>query len=346
MNRPNLETPNTESRCGVAKAVRHQNSPNPSPELSELLRTGPFDVALRAAIRESRLSLDRIQHHLRARGTPVSITALSYWQSGRRRPERPDSLLALRQLEHVLAVPQGSLFALVGPPRPRGRNRRSARSTPSSSTLWTEQTRGSELLTKIDTSHDDELTRLSHHDRVHIDAQGYQSTVHTQKLVRAETDGVDRWVVMFDGGSRAENPAVIRPLRSCHLGQVLTDHARDLVVAELLFEHVLNAGETLLMEYEVRNPPTAPRGDPHEFRRVFRLPVRQYLLELCFDPQRTPRQCTSRVSDGREDEPGHPSPMHVDASGRGHVVKLDYGPGVVSASWQPAHTPNQVSVSR
>ena len=105
--------PKTEARSLSRTAVRNDPAPPVSPELAELLRTGPFEVALRAAIRASRLSLERIQHRLQTRGTPVSITALSYWQSGRRRPERPDSLLALQQLENVLSVPEGSLSALL-----------------------------------------------------------------------------------------------------------------------------------------------------------------------------------------------------------------------------------------
>src|SRR2546421_2235054 len=109
----------TEARPATHPAVRgtRQGTNALSVELSERLRTGPFEAALRAAIQASRLSLERIQHRLHARGTPVSITALSYWQSGRRRPERPDSLLALQQLEQVLGVPASSLSALLGPPR-------------------------------------------------------------------------------------------------------------------------------------------------------------------------------------------------------------------------------------
>src|SRR5262245_19537372 len=94
-----------------------------------------FPVALRAAIRASGLSLDRIQYRLRARGLTISVTALSYWQSGRRRPERPESLSALKHLEEVLGVESGSLTALLGPPRPRGRAQRTPSAMPIEA-LW------------------------------------------------------------------------------------------------------------------------------------------------------------------------------------------------------------------
>lgn len=164
--------------AGVAAPAQHADPVGA--ELAELLRTGPFEAALRAAIRARKLSLERLQCRLRARGTPVSITALSYWQSGRRQPERPDSLLALEQLESVLGLRNGALSALLGPPRPRGRNRRTARAAPPLTDLWAENTSAAELLARFDTSADGKLTRLGHHDLVHVDARGDQRKVRAR----------------------------------------------------------------------------------------------------------------------------------------------------------------------
>lgn len=79
-----------------------------------------FSEALRGAISDSGLSLDRIQARLQACGVPVSVTSLSYWQSGKRQPERQRSLRAVLALEQILSVPTGSLLTLLPPPRPRG----------------------------------------------------------------------------------------------------------------------------------------------------------------------------------------------------------------------------------
>lgn len=340
--------PKTEARSAAQPAVRstQQGANALSAELSDLLRTGPFEAALRTAIRASRLSLERIQHRLRARGTPVSITALSYWQSGRRRPERPDSLLALQQLEQVLGVPESSLSALLGPPRPRGRTRQAPAEAPPLSALWSEHESAAELLTKIDTSHDSKLARLSHHDMVHVDQGGELRKIRTHKLVRAETNGVDRWVIMFDGASSSETPPIIRPIRSCRLGQVLTDHARDLVVAELLFDQALARGETLLLEYEIVDPPTGPNEVEHSFCRLFRLPVRQYVVELQFDPAHPPTRCESYVGDSTTQEVEPPKPLTVDRYGRTHAVALDFGMGVFGVRWQPEENPSPGTSSR
>lgn len=83
-----------------------------------------FASELRAAIKESGLSLDRIQVRLQQRGVPVSVTALSYWQSGKRQPERDRSIAAVHALEEILGRPRGALVSLLKPPRPRGQSGR------------------------------------------------------------------------------------------------------------------------------------------------------------------------------------------------------------------------------
>src|SRR2546423_6694910 len=83
--------------------------------------TGRFPRALRSAIQASGLSLNRIQYRLRERGCGVSSATLSYWQSGRRRPTRHESVLVVSTLEEVLRVPTGTLTALLDPPGVRRR---------------------------------------------------------------------------------------------------------------------------------------------------------------------------------------------------------------------------------
>ena len=67
-------------------------------------------MALRAAIRQSGLTLDGIQRRLAERGIPVAKSTLSYWQNGRRTPTGPESFRTIQALELVLGVPDGSLY--------------------------------------------------------------------------------------------------------------------------------------------------------------------------------------------------------------------------------------------
>src|SRR6266540_749655 len=82
-------------------------------ELETALSGGPFHVALRAAIAARGLPLQRVQHHLSRYGVKVGVTSLSYWQQGARRPQRPESLRAVRALEEILQLPDESLIRLL-----------------------------------------------------------------------------------------------------------------------------------------------------------------------------------------------------------------------------------------
>ena len=90
-------------------------------ELEEALRLGPFHRALGMAITDSGLALSRLEYRLGRRGIRVGRSTLSYWQQGRRRPERADSLQAITALEEILEIPPDSLTSLLGPRKPRGR---------------------------------------------------------------------------------------------------------------------------------------------------------------------------------------------------------------------------------
>ena len=105
-----------------------------------------FAGALRDAIQARGLGLERIQERLRAEGFSVSLATLSYWQTGRSRPERRESLAALAELEKILGGPAGDpgrplwgLRARAGGICTRARRHpRWARSGPSrtSSRIW------------------------------------------------------------------------------------------------------------------------------------------------------------------------------------------------------------------
>ena len=54
-----------------------------------------FAGVLREAVRERGLSLERLRSELSGHGVRVSVATLSYWQTGRSRPERATSLAAI-----------------------------------------------------------------------------------------------------------------------------------------------------------------------------------------------------------------------------------------------------------
>ncbi|WP_311931138.1 hypothetical protein [Microbispora sp. H11081] len=178
-------------------------------ELAEVLRSGPFERALRAAIRTRGLSLDRLHSRLRERGFEVSMSSLSYWQRGRSRPERAASLAAVRELEVILSLPEYALIGLLGPPRPRGRR-------------------------------PETLTVLSHHEQAVVSA-GLRHRVSARVVLRAAAPGVDRYEVTHPPGTRLLRTRGCRPGRGGDDGSGL--------LTELIFPHPLATGETHVVEY-------------------------------------------------------------------------------------------------
>ena len=286
-----------------------------------------FSRALRSAIARSGLSLDRVQARLQANGIPVSVTAISYWQSGKRQPERSSSLSAVRVLEDVLDLQSGELLSLLPPPKPRGHARR--RPGPGTVNFPLEALRA--LLERVGAPHALEqqhrLNLVTLHDRCEIADDGGQRSTTAKAVFQASADGQDRWLLVYDHGGAS--PPRLHALRNCQPGRVEVDTEYGLTAAELLFDRPLDRGRTGLIEYTLTNAGPPYPACENTYYREFRRPVREYLLEVGFDaPPRECRQYT-RVEDTEER-----CALSLDTTGGVHAVALDFGPGVFGISWE------------
>lgn len=289
---------------------------------------GPFADALRAAILARGLGLQRLRERLLARGVSVSLATLSYWQSGRSRPERHESLVALAHLEAVLRLAPGELAELLGPPRPRGRWPRGGGTEIAA--FWPQPGGVRDAVREVDTRWDRRLTRISQHDRVLVGADRGEHTYVSRQVLRAEADGPDRWVAIMHLDEHDRPVPSVRPLRHCRLGRVVRRPQAGLVVAELLFDRPLARGETVITEHELVNG--APFPVDGNYERKFRLPVREFVLEVCFDPTVLPARCEryTRAEDGVETR----HPVEPAADGSVHAVALNVGPGCLGFRWE------------
>lgn len=291
----------------------------------------PFADALRAAIAARGLGLERIRQRLLARGTEISVAALSYWQSGRSRPERRDSLRAVRHLEEVLELAPGSLTELLGERRPRGRRTRRAADAPTLEELWPDRERVEPVLSLVD--RDEALTRLTLHIAVEVAADRGVRTVRTRQVLRAERDGADRWVTVHDLSRPGPAPRIV-PIRSCALGRVVRLEDDGVVAAELVFDRALARGETIVVEYaSVVDGPPYPRGDD-TYCSQFRTPVRDYAVEVRFDPAALPASVRRYAVKPDSPHPVEHQRMPVSPDGYTHAVALGFGPGMFCVAWE------------
>ncbi|WP_328772428.1 hypothetical protein [Streptomyces sp. NBC_00286] len=256
-------------------------------ELETALQGGPFHVALRAAITARGLPLQRVQHHLSRYGVKVGVTSLSYWQQGARRPQRPESLRAVRALEEILQLPDESLVRLLAQAEERpGQARPAARSyralVEASGAL-------EKLLAELGASLDSGLHMLGQHERVRIGSRRELSGRDSQHIVRAHKDGIDRYVAVHlgDPGCAPER-MVVQALENCRTGRVRWHHDTGVLVAELLFDTRLRIGDTCLFRYGVEDG-TADASS--EYVRDFGSAGGQYALEVRFTEDALPVRC-------------------------------------------------------
>lgn len=299
-------------------------------ELDSALRGGPFHVALRAAIAARGLPLQRVQHHLSRYGVKVGVTSLSYWQQGARRPQRPESLRAVRALEEILQLPEESLIRLLAETdepscagRPAGRSYRSL--VEASGVL-------ERMLAELGSPVDGGLHTLGHHERVRIGAHRELAGRESQHIVRAHKDGVDRFVAVHHGdpGCAPERMRV-HALENCRTGRVRVHHDTGVLLAELLFDTRLRAGDTFLFRYGIQD---GTAGLSREYVRGFGPAGGQYALQVRFDEQALPSRChrfaqhsPAAPRSGRQELP---------LSGRHHSVHLvepRVRTGIVGIGW-------------
>ncbi|WP_328318321.1 hypothetical protein [Streptomyces sp. NBC_00388] len=316
--------------------------PGPDPvaagsELARALHSGPFHLALRAALAVRGLPLHRVQHHLADRGVKVGVTSLSYWQQGVRRPRRAESLRAVGALEEVLRLPAGSLLRLLaegdgGQPAGgrRGAGERPAARSYRSLVVGAAVLEG--LLAEMESPADGGLHTVGHHESVRIGADRRLVGRSSQHVVRAHRDGVDRYVAIHHGDPGCD-PGRVAVLagENCRTGRVRWQRETGVVVAELLFDARLRAGDTYVFGYGFEDGTGGPSS---EHVRGFSFAGGLYVLQVRFDAQALPVRCrrfaqatAAGVRGARRDLTL--SGLHHSV----HIVEQEVRPGLVGIDW-------------
>jgi hypothetical protein len=311
--------------------------PGPPPRrvprsLEEALRSGPFHAALRFAISESGLSLEGLRRRLHAEGHTVSLSALSYWQRGLRRPERADSVRAVHTMERILGLKRSSLVALLGPPRPRGRW-----SDRTATLLRLEDALGPNpglpaVLDGLDPAVNSGFRHVSMQNDRHLGPRRTWLADRIRRVVTAVSDGADRFVALSVPDMADERPPTVRPVSGCRLGRIRADPETGLHAAELLFDLPLRSGQAHVFEYEcIAGPGT--EGITNWVIGT-RHPLRELILRAHFAPQALPVRCY-HIRRERYDAPYRElAELPLTASGTVNLVSLDILPGMEGFRWE------------
>lgn len=279
-----------------------------------------FAEALRQGIAARGLSLDRLRYHLRARGHELSVATLSYWQSGRSRPERASSLSALSALEDILLVPEGSLLRLLPPTR-------SAMPDEAALPVTDPQDRHLEqLLARLGTPRDDGYLRISLYERIDVDAAGGVGTRIVREVIQATREGLSAFPVVTRHESAA-GQAQLRGLLNCSIGHVIRRPHR--IAGQIVLDRPLHLGEAAVVEYAI--DVEGERAREMSWERPCTNRLRQLHVEITFDAaERLPlvAEVFTRVGGRASVEP------IAIVDHRLSCLTQDFGPGVYGVRWR------------
>lgn len=292
-----------------------------------------FTQALRAAITTRGASLESLRQALLERGSRVSVATLSYWRSGRSKPDRGGSMIALAELEGVLRLPAGFLTGKVNP---RGPGSVVASELPTHYLMAEMPDSGSGDGTDADVvragvgmlglDFDDGLDRVTYHDRLEVRPDRTDGAHDVRTVFRAQRAGVDRFPIWYSHSDAKAFPFVMG-LSNCRLGRAVEFREKAAVAAEMILDHPLDQGESAIVEHRMESiGQTIP---VHNLMRRVTNPIRELVMEVRFPPDQAPHSAVVHtVADGE------PVVRPTSLVGNSlHLLVIDPQPGVYGLEW-------------
>lgn len=275
-----------------------------------------FAAMLRDGVRRRGLSLRSIRERLADRGYDVSVSILSLWQSGARRPERATSIDVIRELEDILRLDDGALTDTMGPSRRIGSSRHETYA---------------ELVAlprdELTSEPEPELFERSGSVGIQLDAGGRIVGTVNRTVWQARRDGARRATVFYGFGEGGPAELDIEGTIGCDLVDIVADPERDLIRATLQLHSPLQQGELALTERRsTTSNPTAPDDGI-----TIVAPRRQaeVMLYVVFDRARIPRRCRVIVEAG-DDSRTHTVSINGDCATH---AEFNFGPGMITLQW-------------
>ncbi|KRB77396.1 hypothetical protein ASE01_11815 [Nocardioides sp. Root190] len=281
---------------------------------------GRFGSAFSEALTARSMSLGALHRSLEARGVRVSLATLSYWRSGQREPEQAGSLRALAEIEQILLLDPGALESLI-----ERRRRRVGDDVLADLSEDHEAIRS--MLAQLDfRSPSDRLVDREVTLKYEIGADGAPLRSTYVVVVESIQPQADRRASVLRIRPGAEPPR-ITPLGGYHLGEVLHDRERGIVVGEMLLDRPLVVGETALLEQEVEYTTPDPDDNCYFYWAVRRMT--SVSLWIRFHPELVPARCEHyTILDGEEQV----EELETFGSSVSRTVN-GFGPGTLGIRW-------------
>ncbi|NVI90062.1 hypothetical protein [Actinomadura sp. BRA 177] len=197
--------------------------------------------------------------------------------------------------------------------------------------LWPDPERYAGLVGQLDRSGDHRLERLSIHDVYRLDEVRRSWTLSVRTVLRAAGDDIDRIVCVHQvaGGGNGGGNGRLAGVRYCRPGRVRAEDG--LMAFELVFDRVLSAGDTAVVEYEL-----GPAGEPpsDSYDRRFSHPVHDYVAIVQFDGDRLPARCYGFTAETSQAPRRRLGELWVGTSGSANIAVGAVRRGIVGVEWE------------
>ncbi|MDR6865805.1 hypothetical protein J2Y69_000387 [Microbacterium resistens] len=282
-----------------------------------------FAASLRDAVEASGLSLSHLHRLLRDLGSPVSVSTLSYWRSGARRPEGAHSRVAITELERILGIPAGGLTDLVGMTKRPGQA-----SGPGPAFSDEYETTLAETYAALDADPTTYLREVSSSTLAQVGPDGALRGFRCRMLVQATTKLV-RSVGLV---SPVEEGAADQPAFAAIAGgRIAFDYIHPsgtMVGSRVELDAPIGVPDTALIEFEL----ALPDGYPPQYAVAHGATrkAREMVVWVQFDPEALPDWVAEFEEDGDSERDLPRRPLRGTTA---HAVRHGFGPGFFGVKW-------------
>jgi hypothetical protein len=287
-------------------------------------RADEFASSFRDAINARKVTLAWLHEQLRRRGNSVSMATLSYWRSGARRPEGPQSRAVLDDIEHLLSLDRGALTGLIsGTNRtgPLGPNQ-----FPIEELALEQAVKDAFAALGID--YPDTSREVTTHSVTDVGADGNIAHSVTRSVIQS-TIGTITAIPFLEISPGIRTPAPI--FSAVYGGKIRAQYSHPNgevhgVLIEL--DAPVTAPNTAMIEWAVDYPPDYP--PTRETGHAVSWQCRELLVWTRFHPDAIPVRIEERVEtpDGIE-----VTPLSFEGRTYVHQVRRSFGPGAIGITW-------------
>lgn len=283
-----------------------------------------FAAVLRAAIIKRGVTLAWLRERLMATGNPVSAATLSYWRSGARRPEGPQSIAAVEQIEILLHLDPGALWSLIGP---------SQRVGPIGTPQYPLDGRRLEQVIAdafiaLGAPVMDPARDVTTHAVTEVGADGFVLSRTTRTLMQSTSGTITNAPYLeLTPGVRTPAP-LFTNVKGGHISKLYSHPSGEVHGAMFELERPLGPAQTTMLEWTLELPPGYPPTSEtgHGVARH----CREMLLWTRFHPDALPTWI-EQVEETPNDTTV--TPLFLDGAASIHQVRRGWGPGMLSLRW-------------